>query len=369
MPLPPSDYMVASAPALSDCVWAKAHIAREPPFWMCTYNRTLDVWVSRRIQDRRYHCFECDQVERMLKMLKKARSEPTSSRPDGTGCRFAAATSYRAPLLVDVGGNIGMYSLAAAASCFEAVTFEPVPINAHKIITSARRNGFAGRLHVYTVGASDSFGAFDMGESTTNQGEATHTAAKTSKSSLLGTGVARIPVGKLDDMMPLDSWPRTRPVYVKIDVEGGECRALRGMQKFLQGSTIIGFQIETGQPATRACCEELVAWPHGAFSVLRHRHNLCIRDLSNQSAEYPIGYPMRVDTMCQYANPRYIYPPAGWKGPLSGKGKYRDPWPWEVVFVPCEPGKDVMTPPPSVVQQLRKQQQNKPATKLSWLPW
>ena len=70
-----------------------------------------------------------------------------------------------------------MYSLAAAASCAEALAFEPVPLNAYKIMASARRNNFTGWLHVYTIGASDSFDLFDMGLSEANQGEATHTPA------------------------------------------------------------------------------------------------------------------------------------------------------------------------------------------------
>lgn len=216
---------------LHDCIWARAFVkGAAKPWMMCTFPKRRDVWVSRRIQDG--GCFECDSVEFMLHILQ------------------ASKRAIDTPLLIDVGANIGMYSLAAAAACFEALAFEPVPINAAKIIASTQRNalhkgcalplarvqgaGVPGRAHVYSMGASDAFGTFDMGLSDANQGEATHTpvvveetavgvhshtggSAYNSTGAVTGAGVARLPVGPLSAVLP--ELRKGRPVFIKMDVE------------------------------------------------------------------------------------------------------------------------------------------------------
>lgn len=232
----------ATSPQLSDCVWAHAAVPSGlQPWWMCTYHRVFDVWVSRRIQIRR--CFECETVGAMLYVLNRAMKRAHLRRRSCTGLTEDLA-QMRLPLLVDVGANIGMYSLAAAASCFEAIAFEPVPMNAHKMVTSARTNNMTGWLHVYTVGASDAYATFSLGDSKNNQGSATQSQTGGGED-----GLMRVPVAPLSQLLP--SQPAERPVFVKIDVEGGECRAIRGMMDFLRRSRIIGMLVETGQSETR----------------------------------------------------------------------------------------------------------------------
>lgn len=292
-----------------ECVWAVAHVPAASHSWaMCTFDKHLDSWVSRKIQEN--GCFECGSLNSMLVLLQAHWHAQHTSRRD---CRKNGPTSAHAissgPLLVDVGSNIGMYALAAAASCFEAIAFEPVPINAHKMITSARLNNFSGRLHVYTVGASDAYSFFDMGFSADNQGEATHTPriATASSSSSANPGLVAIPMAPLSSVLPRQ--PPDRPVFVKMDLEGGECRALRGMRAFLRRSRIAGLMVETGHALTRSCCSELMAPDLGAFSILHRRHGLCPRAHFASRA-----HEMEVETLCQ----------------RSAKD-----WPWEMVWLPC----------------------------------
>ena len=95
-------------------------------------------------------------------------------------------------------------------------------------------------------------GSFDMGEHRNNQGAATHTATAHHH-------LARVPVAPLDSLLLPPSLPAQtlpphaspqpllpppapppRPLFVKMDIEGGECRALRGMRRLLESSRIIG---------------------------------------------------------------------------------------------------------------------------------
>ena len=75
---------------------------------------------------------------------------------------------------------------------------------------------------------------------------------------------------RVDDVLP----PRLRPTFVKVDIEGSECAAFRGMRSLLnQSRSIIGALIEFDK--SHACCLELIAPTSGAFWILHHRHGLC----------------------------------------------------------------------------------------------
>ena len=68
--------------------------------------------------------------------------------------------------------------------------------------------------------------------------------------------------------------PRARRTFVKVDIEGSECSAFRGMRALLNASTsIIGALVEFDK--SHACCSELIEPPLGAFYLLAARHRLC----------------------------------------------------------------------------------------------
>ena len=81
--------MSATAP----CVWATARVANLA--WShCTHPTTVDTIVSGDIQTN--GCFECESVAAILTTMRQQRPS----------------------LLVDIGGNIGMYTAAAATQFY-----------------------------------------------------------------------------------------------------------------------------------------------------------------------------------------------------------------------------------------------------------
>ena len=112
------------------CVWATARTS-VTSWEMCTYPSSLDKPLSHAIH--RTSCWwECEDAAWMQRLLR----------------------AHNHSLLVDVGGNIGFYTLAAAAVHAAVVVFEPHPINALHLLHSLRRNNFRN-VHLHGTCASD----------------------------------------------------------------------------------------------------------------------------------------------------------------------------------------------------------------------
>lgn len=228
------------------CFWKLAFIANLKR-QMCLYSSKEDKFVSGGIHAKGN--WEGNMVAKMIRVM---RNNPNST-------------------LLDIGGNIGYYTLAAAAAGFSVHVFEPVPTNAAMIQQSIQKNAFTNvQLHTSALSAyNDEFG---MGISKdNNQGGVAHVKKMSA---------TMLPAVRLDDVLNFE----TRPVYIKIDIEGGECNALKGMQNYIsKSSNIIGVNMEFGQ-SRRKCCSE---WkmPGGFFDILYKKHKLC-------------PYPHQYDTIC-----------------------------------------------------------------------
>ena len=62
-----------------------------------------------------------------------------------------------AQLVVDVGANIGFFSLTAASYGVRTISFEPMRFNLDRFVSSIERNrGFGGRMEVYNMAVSNS---------------------------------------------------------------------------------------------------------------------------------------------------------------------------------------------------------------------
>ncbi len=139
----------------------------------------------------------------------------------------------------DIGANIGLYSLMAAArvgASGQVYAFEPLAANFASLVENIRLNGYADRMTPFSLALTDAPGVFpfhyismepgssgsqlheavDMNEAAFNP-LVTEMKYGTSLDELIKTGAMRV------------------PDVVKIDVDGNEARILRGMRGLLTG--------------------------------------------------------------------------------------------------------------------------------------
>lgn len=144
---------------------------------------------------------------------------------------FRVFQSFRKPGLpmLDVGANLGVYSLRMA-SCMRKdriYAFEPIPRIRNLFSRSAFLNGFTDRITTYPFAVSDKDGIATLNV----PGE--HAGGASLEASGAGTNGFSVEVKRIDDLFPDDFVCG----LVKLDVEGHELHALRGMRSILARST------------------------------------------------------------------------------------------------------------------------------------
>ena len=127
--------------------------------------------------------------------------------------------------VVDIGANVGLYSLVAARAVGPrgmVFAIEPNPANAKMIKMSALKNGFEN-IVIIAAGASDEYGLLRLNLSYSN--------GTTSKDI---DGIEQVFSSNVVPSVRLDDVLKTRVDLVKIDVEGAEYLALKGMSQTLE---------------------------------------------------------------------------------------------------------------------------------------
>lgn len=125
-------------------------------------------------------------------------------------------------VLVDIGANIGYYSLLAAARVGpggKVIAFEPSAQNCELLRMSLAANGFANVvLHPYAVADADKVVGFDMGDSNGRIDPVNPSAS-----------AFQVRAVRLDDFLRDEA----RIDLIKLDIEGAEGLALAGMRSLL----------------------------------------------------------------------------------------------------------------------------------------
>ena len=133
-------------------------------------------------------------------------------------------------LVVDVGANIGYFSLIASAYGIRTISFEPMRFNMERMISSIRRNaGFSQRMRVYNMAVSNSHGVVSLKatSATTNAGNF-FIQEELQQVSAQGTyGVDHVNSAALDEIIDEDV------LLMKVDVETHEPFVLDGAQNLL----------------------------------------------------------------------------------------------------------------------------------------
>lgn len=151
-------------------------------------------------------------------------------------------------VVLDVGANIGMYSLLAARRGATVFAVEADPNNAARLKHHIALNNFGDRISVSEFAALDREGSITIYRNPNNCG---------GSSCYAGTNGTEIPARPIDDLNlpPID--------ICKMDIEGAETRALLGMRATLRRSPGMKLLVEFNPKVGH--CHMLIRLLHAAF--------------------------------------------------------------------------------------------------------
>ncbi|MGH2659774.1 MAG: FkbM family methyltransferase, partial [Actinomycetota bacterium] len=145
--------------------------------------------------------------------------------------RLLQSLLERGETFIDVGGNIGMITLTAASRVGEEGTihtFEPNPEMVGRIRETVALNRLTN-VSIYPIGLSDAEADLVLTTVSESGGWGTF-APVTERVPSLTYGAVMARVARADEALVGKT---EGPLVVKIDVEGFECRVLRGMSRLI----------------------------------------------------------------------------------------------------------------------------------------
>ncbi len=156
--------------------------------------------------------------------------------PDEMG--FVLHVLRQGDLFVDVGANIGSYSVLAASKGAQVIAVEPIPATYERLVANLRLNRMESAARPVCLGLSDQKKTlrFSVDEDTVNH---------------VLTDDEDAPCKEID-VVTLDSIVGDRaPTVIKIDVEGHELAVLMGATKTFSASSLLAVIIETNSSGLR----------------------------------------------------------------------------------------------------------------------
>jgi FkbM family methyltransferase len=124
--------------------------------------------------------------------------------------------------VLDLGAHLGGFALTAAALGCEVIAVEASAQQAALLRTSAEHNDFR-KLDVIHAAVGEASGVVEFSP----HGPWGHVATPAT-----GMPSVSVPAIRLDDLLAQRGWQSVH--FIKLDVEGSEVRAIRGMQRLLQ---------------------------------------------------------------------------------------------------------------------------------------
>lgn len=134
-------------------------------------------------------------------------------------------------LVLDIGANIGLYSLLAAKNgCKSIIAFEPHDRNDYQLKANVLLNNFIGLIEVHDYGLSDADGIVSfLKETGRNTGSSRIEATAPAETIMERYEKGSVKVRRFDDHFTYNGCK----AFVKIDVEGHELNVVKGMKNFL----------------------------------------------------------------------------------------------------------------------------------------
>ena len=224
--------------------------------------RTVEV-----VESGRTHRFVCHNLEEYARAKSLTYKEPGTyrwlDREFGVGDVF-----------YDIGANIGVYTLPAAARVGDegrVVAFEPHVANTASLLRNVAANGYENRVTVISSALDSRDGFFPFRYSDWGSGSAMSqldASVDTFGNPLAHVAVELKHATTIDSLLAAGAIPAA--THVKIDVDGNELRVLEGMLGLLGSGTdaVRTLQVEVNLEER----EELLAFMKGLDYDLSERH-------------------------------------------------------------------------------------------------
>lgn len=147
---------------------------------------------------------------------------------------------------VDVGANVGAYTLVAVAHGLRVLAIEPDISSAKKLVDNLQLNDWADRAVVLQCAVAerpgfDYFSPADLRPGYNDHVFRKHKHQVPKNPNVLHTRV--IQTLRLDDILPMLAEPDV-PIVMKIDVDGGEASVLEGATESLQNGRLRAIMLE-----------------------------------------------------------------------------------------------------------------------------
>ncbi|HYE46154.1 MAG TPA: FkbM family methyltransferase [Caulobacter sp.] len=181
-------------------------------------------------------------------------------------------------LFLDIGANVGSYSVLASRTCgARTIAFEPDPGTAQALRRNIALNGLESLVTVEetALGPTNGETRFTVGRDTVNRIAADDEAARV------------VPMRRLDDVTGAGA-----PTMIKLDVEGFEAEVIEGGARVLSAPSLLAIQTELDTPEIR---EKFAGLGFGAMYYDPFTRTL---------AEEPLGY--RVSNMLYVREPQAV---------------------------------------------------------------
>jgi FkbM family methyltransferase len=135
-------------------------------------------------------------------------------------------------IALDVGANIGCYTVPLALADARVLAFEPVPQNAARLRENVALNGFGRIVDIYEIALGSEPGSAEitLREDFASGGEVGNAAIVIADGKDGGFRTIAVPLARLDDLMP-SIGRGARIDVVKLDIEGHEDHFLRGASR------------------------------------------------------------------------------------------------------------------------------------------
>jgi FkbM family methyltransferase len=137
-------------------------------------------------------------------------------------------------LFVDVGANIGTYSIIAAGACGASViAVEPIAVAYKHLLDNVRLNNLESRIVVRKIGLGDKPGELSF---TSDSDSVNHVVSDAEGK---GAGTVTVAIDTMDHMLE-----KASPRVIKVDVEGYETAVLNGASDTLDSQDLVALVLE-----------------------------------------------------------------------------------------------------------------------------